>query len=386
MDLKNKLKGIYHESNEIYLTENGRVAQYIFLKSLNLKPGDKVAVQGFTCNASINPILWLGLKPNYIDINPQTLNIDFEDLKKKLDEKTKVVIIQHTFGKEAELEKLLNICKERSIYIFEDCAHCLGSKSTFSKDKRLGSFGDASLISFGLEKVLSTRVGGALVLNNPKLKENIDSEYSKLKEMSYFSTFIWILNPIIWRFLRKLGVFQNPLAKILNNLGLLNLGFYKGEMEGKMPLIYPRKLSNSLAGIALYELGNIDDNLNHRLFNSKQYYDLLRNNENVNLVEKFFDTPPFIRFPIIMKSKEIRDYVFNELVRNGVYAGKWYDPNIYPENTSMSGMKYTFGTCPVAENISKKIIHLPTGSNITQKKVTNIVNLFNKILNEYNER
>lgn len=384
--MKNNLKEIYFDSKEIYLTENGRVAQYIFLKSLNLKPGDKVAIQGFTCNASVNPILWLGLEPNYIDINPKTLNISLEDLKKKLDDKTKVVIIQHTFGKEAETNEIIKLCKEKNIYIFEDCAHCVGAKSSSNKEKLLGTFGDASLISFGLEKVLSTRVGGALVLNNSQLKEKVDLEYSKLKEMSYFSTFVWILNPIIWRFLRKLGVLQNPFAKILNSLGLLNLGFYKGEMEGKMPRIYPRKLSNSLSGIALYELKSIKDNLNHRVFNSDQYYDLLRNNENVELVEKFFNTPPFIRFPIIMKSNETRDYIFSELVKNGVYAGKWYDPNIFPENTSMSGMKYERGSCPVAEEISKRIINLPTGSNITQQKVTNIVNLFNKILNECNER
>ena len=134
------LRKIFSESTNIYLTENGRVAQYIFLKSLNLPKGSEVAIQAFTCNAAVNPILWLGLKPNYIDINPQTLNIDVEDLKRKLNPNTKVVIIQHTFGNPAPTEEIAQICKERGIILFEDCAHSLGG--TYDS-KPIGSIGDS---------------------------------------------------------------------------------------------------------------------------------------------------------------------------------------------------------------------------------------------------
>ncbi len=307
-----------------------------------------------------------------------TLNMSVDDLLRKLDPQTKIVIVQHTFGNPGPLSEIDQICKERGIYLFEDCAHSLGGSYL---GHPLGSIGDASLISFGLEKVLSTRVGGALVLNNKYLKNKVDNEYLRLKRFSYWATLLWGLNPIFWRFLRKARGKQNSFAKQLNKIGLLNLGFYDGEMYGKMPDQYPRKLSNSLAAIASFELKGLQLNLNHRSKITNTYYRATSSIPNISTVVPQHGIIPSIRFPIILRDKQTRDHVLNALRNDNIYAGDWYDPNIYPKGTSLESMKYVKGTCPQAEIIAERIINLPTGSNISEEEAERIVRRLNELIN-----
>ncbi len=84
-------------------------------------------MQAFTCNAVSNPIFWAGAKPIYVDID-ETYNMDPADLKNKISSKTKAVIVQHTFGVPAQIEKIQEICKKNKLILIEDMAHALGSK------------------------------------------------------------------------------------------------------------------------------------------------------------------------------------------------------------------------------------------------------------------
>ncbi|MCC7290407.1 DegT/DnrJ/EryC1/StrS aminotransferase family protein, partial [bacterium] len=95
--LKSKISSLYGSEN-VYTTLNGRTAIYLFLKSLSLSSGSQVAVQAFTCNAVINPILANNLEPLYIDITEGSYNMSLEDLNEKITDNTKVLILQHTFG------------------------------------------------------------------------------------------------------------------------------------------------------------------------------------------------------------------------------------------------------------------------------------------------
>lgn len=315
-------------------------------------------------------MLWAGLEPNYIDIDPNTLNMSLADLIKRIDEKTKVVIIQHTFGNPGPIDEVREICKQRNLYLFEDCAHGLGSKLN---GQSLGTFGDAALISFGLEKVLSTRVGGALIMNNDYLRTVVDSTYKGYKWMSYCESIKWVINPVIWRVLRSSGVLQGPLTKLFNSLGILDQGFDRSEMYGKKPKQYPRKLSNTLASIVNEELTGLKQNLEHRKNITNKYNELLSHLEAVRSMKLHDDNIGLVRYPVILKDQGLRDQVFKQLKDDDIHVGDWYDPNIWPKGTSNKGMKYTEGSCPVAEDISKRILNLQTGKNITEEDVEYIV-------------
>jgi len=88
---------------------SGRSAMLAILASIGVQKGDEVLLQAFTCNAAVNPILTLGAKPVFVDID-ETLNLSPEDLEKKITDDSRIVVIQHTFGIPAEVEKIKEIC------------------------------------------------------------------------------------------------------------------------------------------------------------------------------------------------------------------------------------------------------------------------------------
>ena len=379
--LRSELSKIYDlEEKNIFLLENGRTALYLFLKNLNLEQGSNVAIQGFTCNAVVNPILWVGLNPKYIDIDEKTFNMSFESFYQRIDDKTKVVVLQHTFGNpvfktKKEFEDFVNEMHEKGILVFEDCAHALGGEV---EGKKLGTFGDASLLSFGIEKVLSTRVGGALILNNSKFLEEIQEEYSRIKKVGFLDTFLWLLNPFFWRILRN-SKSKMKYARSLRKMGLLNMGFHDLELLGIKPKHYPRKISDALSCFVLEEVRDLEGNLSHRKGVSESYGATLpvEQGEGAEI--------PFVRFPIACETKSQKEGLEKFLEKLGVNVGNWYEPVIYPKYTNQRAMMYQEGMCKNAENLSQRILNLPTGKNMdidSAKKISEeIISFFEKYEN-----
>jgi dTDP-4-amino-4,6-dideoxygalactose transaminase len=394
-------------SNEYFLFENARSGLYILLKSLQLPPETEVAVQGFTCNAAVNPILWIKAKPIYIDIDTKTYNMSLKDLKEKYSPQMKVLILQHTFGIPANVEEICDWANQHNIFVIEDCAHSINVQY---KGKKIGTFGDGAIYSFGLEKVLSTRTGGVLMINSQsqkhqKILSRVEKEYSRLEYLSWVDTFLWLMNPIIWRFLRVLGPLEMNLAKLLTKVGFLNMGFYKGELYGRKPDKYPRKLSNALASVSLLELTDLDQNIAHRkeitqIYNKKlrklkdiqtyelNYKSLEKSKKNIlqkddnykkNNQTSSKEVFPLVRYPIVLPSIERRREIKQKLVKHNIYVGDWYHPVIYPAKTDLDAMQYVKGICPKAEDISERILNLPTGQNITSEKAHKITELLQHV-------
>ncbi len=89
--------------------DSARSGFYLLLKAYGIGPGDEVILPSFSCLVIANPVLWVGAQPVYVDINKRTLNIDLEDLSRKISPKTKAVLVQHTFGLPVEIDKVRNI-------------------------------------------------------------------------------------------------------------------------------------------------------------------------------------------------------------------------------------------------------------------------------------
>ncbi|PIR71921.1 MAG: polysaccharide biosynthesis protein, partial [Candidatus Nealsonbacteria bacterium CG10_big_fil_rev_8_21_14_0_10_36_24] len=88
---------------------SGRTGLLAILTALGLEPGSEVLLQAFTCNAAVNPILWSGLKPIYVDCDENNFNIDIEDLKRKISPNSRVLMVQHTFGLPANMDEILSL-------------------------------------------------------------------------------------------------------------------------------------------------------------------------------------------------------------------------------------------------------------------------------------
>jgi dTDP-4-amino-4,6-dideoxygalactose transaminase len=147
-------------------TSFGRTALYAGLKAADVK-GREVIVPGFTCTVVRHAIVMAGAIPRFVDIDLSTLEIDLEDLKRKITSKTKAVIFIHYFGRVGRrLEGAMEIVRKRGLFFIEDCAHSLGAEY---QGKKIGSFGDFSI--FSLTKNTINCGGGVLVTKDLGLYE-----------------------------------------------------------------------------------------------------------------------------------------------------------------------------------------------------------------------
>ena len=142
---------------------NGTAALDIAIKTLNLNKGDEIIVPNFTIISCLNEIIREGIKPIFVDADPNTFNIDPEQIERKITKKTKAILIVHIYGLPVNLEKIIKLKNKYKLKLIEDCAEQLGQ--TYNK-KPIGSFGDISTFSFYANKHITTGEGGMIVTNN----------------------------------------------------------------------------------------------------------------------------------------------------------------------------------------------------------------------------
>lgn len=160
-----KLSSIY--KNPIHLTLNCSSAIFASLLILELKPGDEVILPSFTFVTVANSLVILGLKPVYADVKAHTMNLDPEDLSKKITSKTKAVIFMEYGGNSEGIWEIKHICEKRNLPLIEDAAYGF-NLSDPERNKPLGTIGDLGCISLDKTKPYHCGQGGILVINNPK--------------------------------------------------------------------------------------------------------------------------------------------------------------------------------------------------------------------------
>jgi perosamine synthetase len=140
--------------------------------ALNLNKDDEVIVPSQTHVATAHAVKLTGAKPIFCDVDYLTGLINLEEIKKKISQKTKAIIIVHMNGFSCNISEIKKICLEKKIKIIEDCAHGLGT--SFNK-KHVGNFGISGVFSFYPTKQITTGEGGMLITNNKKFADKIKS-------------------------------------------------------------------------------------------------------------------------------------------------------------------------------------------------------------------
>lgn len=162
----------YCGATEAQAVTSGTAALKVALAALGVGPGDEVITQGFTFVATWEAILEIGALPVFTEVN-QTLNMDPEDLKKKITPKTKCIIPVHMLGAQADIEKIVRIATEHNIPVIEDTAQAAGGRI---KGQHLGTFGTCGTFSFDSVKTITTGEGGMIITNDVELWRSM-SEY-----------------------------------------------------------------------------------------------------------------------------------------------------------------------------------------------------------------
>jgi CDP-6-deoxy-D-xylo-4-hexulose-3-dehydrase len=140
------------------------------LKDKRLKPGDEFITTPVAFPTTINPGIFFGLKPVFVDADQKTFNIDAKQIAKAITKKTKLIMLAHTLGKPFDLTTILPIVRKHKLWLIEDCCDALGSKYNHQP---LGTFGHIATFSFYPAHQITMGEGGAVVTNDPRLHRSI---------------------------------------------------------------------------------------------------------------------------------------------------------------------------------------------------------------------
>ena len=329
-DLENWFKNKF-KINDIFLFSSGRSALLCLLKSFKIGVGDEVIVQGFTCVAVPDPVKWVGAKPIYCDID-ESLNINPSKLKKLISNKTRAIIVQHTFGVPAQIRMIKKITQKYNLILIEDCAHSLGASV---ENEKLGSFGDAAFFSFGRDKIISSVFGGAgIIKNNKKALNRLKNIYNSLPTVNNIWLLKQLLHPLL--FFLILPLYDLYIGKILLLLFLkakiLTKPVEQIELSGGKPQFYPSRMPNALACLAFHQINKLNKFNLRRQKIAKFYFDRLKSLTFVKL-------PPdikgsiYLRFNILV---EERDDIYEYFRSKKIILGKWYADIIDPKGVNFN--------------------------------------------------
>ncbi len=318
---------------------NGSVALILALKALDIKYGDEVIVPNITFSATINSIINVGAKPVLVDINDTNWTIDTEEIEKKINKKTKAIIIVHLYGNVVHLNKIKKLSKKYKLKVIEDCAEAHGAKYNGTK---VGNFSDIGCFSFYGNKIFTTGEGGICCTNKIKIFKKLKilrDQGLDLKKFNNLSSKKYYCNDYGFNFR-------------MTNLQAA-IGFSQLQKAGK--ILYERKKIENL----------------YKNYLSKNKYISFSENEN-NAV------PVNWLFTIIIKKKI--DQLIKFLNQYGIESR----PIFYPFNKTKIFKKFLYKDKKFtnSESLFRNGISLPTYNGIKKKEIKYICDIINKFCYE----
>jgi len=368
------------DRGEIISFYNWRSAIFHALKIIWVNSKDEVIVNAYNCVSVSNAVIQSWAKIKYSDIESETLSFDFEVLKTNISEKTKVIILQHTFWKQArDYDKIIELAKQKNILVIEDCAHYIPLSQPFCQGGKGVLKWDFLIFSTGRDKVISSVTGWFLIINNENFvgAVGLQTLQNSLKMPSILLTLKNLNYNIVWYKAYKFYDFFK-LWKIIiflsRKLNLITEILTPNEKACNFDNFY-LKLPNSLAYLARKELKKLEEYTEIRK-NNYEYY--LENSPIIPFLKG--DENNFFRVPILLNSEEEKNELYKLARKNNILLwNTWSWTNLAPLWTNFEKAKYKIWSCPVAEDISKRILTLPNHKLITKKDLEKVV----KVLNEF---
>ncbi len=352
---------------------NARSAIYHALKIIWIEKSDEVIVNSYTCSVVCNSVIKSRAKIVYSDIERDSLSFDLEKLIKNINKNTKVIILQNSFWKKhRDYEKIIKEAKKRGIIIIEDLAHGL----VLSKEKQEWDF---LVFSSWRDKVISSIGWWFLVVKNKKyfsklqwIRNTLQMPTKILIIRNLFYNIIWYLSYKFYDFfsLWKLIIFTSRKLNIITEI--------LSENEKKfMDTNFNLSLPNSLAYLWIKEFDKLEYYTKKRLKNAWYYLKNIKNSK-VKIVFEDLKNYNWFRFPILLKSKKEKDRLIELWRKNKIiFWTSWSGQNIVPSWIDLKKAFYKKWKCKIAENISERILTLPSHKLINKNDLDRVVNLIN---------
>ncbi len=320
--LEKKLKKYLGVDNLLYLS-NGTIAIQIAIKALELK-GDIITTP-FSYVATTSSIVWEGCNPIFVDIDPETFNIDPALIESAITPKTSAILATHVFGNPCDIKAIQTIADENSLKVIYDAAHCFGA--TY-KDRSVFEYGDISTTSFHATKLFHTIEGGAVFTQDD------------------------VLNKRMWH---------------MRNFGHAGPENFEGVgINGKNSEIH--------AAMGLVNLKYMDEVLAKRKKQCLAYFEHLSDQPLEFQTQNKYAKINYAYFPVVFENEEIALKVEKELNSHEIYPRRYFYP-------SLNNLDYVEGHAPVAERIASSILCLPLYHDLTDSEQEKIISVIKNSLN-----
>jgi perosamine synthetase len=317
----------YIEVKHGVATSNGTTALHLALVALGIGKGDKVLVPSLSFIAVANAITYTGAKPVFVDSHPEYWCIDPSKIEEKIDSQTKAMIVVHLYGHPCDMDEIMRIAKDYGLYVIEDCAEAHGAEY---KRRKVGSFGTISCFSFYGNKIITTGEGGMCLTNNEELANKM-------------------------RILRDHGM--NPHKKYWHDV----IGFNY-------------RMTNLQAALGVAQLKKIDFLIIKRRQIAIVYKKLLKDLPTVTPAPEMPWAKSVYWLYSVLLENVLRDDIIDHLEREGIETR----PFFYPQHVLPP---YKRGlTLPVAEELSAKGLNLPSGPQLSESEIQEVVESLSKAL------
>ena len=354
----------------------GRVALYAMLRALEIGQGDEVILPGYTCVMDVNPIKYVGAKPVYVDIEPNTFNIDTKLLEERITDKTKAILAQHTYGYMCDMDAIMDIAMRRNVSVIEDCCLALGSKY---KGKLAGTFGKAAYFSFQWNKPYTTGLGGMVVVNDRDLAGRIEKLVAdELMRPSLKETTLLAAQLIVYRLFvyPRTTALAQTVFRYLTKKGAVVGSSSTGEFVPVMAKGFFKGIGLVQAFSGLRQLRKIDKIISHRKMMANLYDKLLsKKSWQTRIFDGSAQNPVMVRYPVRVKDKA---RALAEAAKAGVELGSWFECPLHPIETPLEAYDYRAGMCPEAEKASREVVNLPLHPRVSEKTVHRSVEYITK--------
>ncbi|WP_370549006.1 DegT/DnrJ/EryC1/StrS family aminotransferase [Edwardsiella tarda] len=310
----------------ICLFSNGTLALMAALQALDLN--GEVITTPYSFVATSHAIKLNNLTPVFVDIDPETFNLDPSKVEAAITNNTCAILPVHVYGSPCDVEHIKSIAEKYNLKVIYDAAHAFGVKKN---NYSILNWGDLSILSFHATKAYSTIEGGAIVCHTLEMKEKLEQ--------------------------------------------LKNFGF---ESETELSLLgINAKLNEVQSAFGLASLSLIDDAISRRKQVAFSYRKFLSNIDGISYLDDSNDTHHnYSYFPIIIDKVKYgmsRDELFNKLKENNVFARRYF----YPLITDFELYKDSkiCGNISIAKNISDNVICLPMHHELSNEDLCHILNL-----------
>lgn len=327
----------YIDCRHAVAVNSGTSALHLCMRAIGLKPGDEVITTPFSFIASSNCILFEGGKPVFVDIDPETWNIDPDGIEAAITPRTRAILPVDVFGHVANMPKIRQIAEKHDLRVIEDSCEALGATL---KGQKAGTFGDVGVFGFYPNKQMTTGEGGMIVTNNDKIRE---------------------------------------LAVSMRSQGRgTGGGWLSHERLG-----YNYRLSDINCALGIAQIKRIDEILENRSRSASYYLERLGNEKRVRLQKPLPDAQVSWFVMVVRLSDDYgpkdRDRILEALRKQGIGCSNYF-PAIHLQPFYMSQFGYRAGQFPLCEALCDRTVALPFHGLLTEKEADVACQAFSRLL------